>query len=330
MMHKTDLQHLNSLTDESQYPAARCAKAPGVYMYHRTLSAAVESMNAANREMQAKTAVDPLNACILLIRMECKRFINQRRLAWAMETELTSRGKVEYDKVFTNISSFDFTINVSEGLLDYTCTVWRNVNSKSRGGGTVTIPKEPIRGSYFGKCTCGLDTRDAVPCEHMAAVVVSSRIPLLTRENIMPYWWWTNHWKKQFPKDFLAECHVSMETICEDGQPNNKIRYCPSWCALNKAGWPKKNERRKTVLEKAGVMKAGVMKVMKKPKLTTRFCQLCHKSSYMTNDCWELEKNEDKHPEEWKSSLDNLQDTWDTLGSGGDAPLQEAEEGTAD
>ncbi len=29
VMHKTDLQYLNSLSDESQYPAARCAKAPG-------------------------------------------------------------------------------------------------------------------------------------------------------------------------------------------------------------------------------------------------------------------------------------------------------------
>ncbi len=196
MMHKTDMQYLNSVRDESQYPAARCAKAPGVYMYHCTSSAAVESMNAANREMRAKTAEDPLNACILLLRMECKRFTRQRSSAWALETKLTSRGKVEYDKVFANISSFDFTINVSEGLLDYTCTVQRNVNAKSRVGGTVTIPKEPIRGSYFGKCTCGLDTRDAVPCEHMAAVVVSSRIPLLTRENIMPYWRRTDHWKK--------------------------------------------------------------------------------------------------------------------------------------
>ena len=51
LMHRTDLQYLNSLSDESQYPAARCAKAPGVYMYHRTSSAAVESMNAANGEM---------------------------------------------------------------------------------------------------------------------------------------------------------------------------------------------------------------------------------------------------------------------------------------
>jgi hypothetical protein len=236
MMHQTDLQYLNFLTDESQYPAARCAKDPGVYIYHRTLSAMVESMNAANRDMQAKTAVDPLNACILLIRMECKQIINQRRLAWAMETELTSRGKVEYDKVFTNISSFDFTINVIEGLLDYTCTVRKNVNANSRVGGTVTILKEPICGSYFGKCTCGVNTRDAVLCEHMAAIVVSSCIPQLTQGNIMPYWWQIDHWKKQFAKDVLEECNVSMETICEDGQPNDKIMYCPSWRAPNKAG----------------------------------------------------------------------------------------------
>jgi hypothetical protein len=152
-------------------------------------------------------------------------------------------------------------------------------------GGTVTIRKEPIHESYFRKCTCGLDTHDAVPCKHMATVVVSSRIPLLTRENIMPYWWRTDHWKKQVPKDISAECHVSMETICEDGQPNNKIMNCPSWSAPNKAGRPKKNEQRKTVLEMA-----GVMKVTKKPKLTMRFCQLCHKSSHVTNECWELEK----------------------------------------
>jgi hypothetical protein len=84
-----------------------------------------------------------------------------------------------------------------------------------------------------------------------------------------------------------------METICEDTQPDNKIMYCPSWSAPNKVGRPKNNERRKSVLEMA-----GVMKVTKKPKLTMRFCQLCHKSSHATNECWELEKNEDKRPEE--------------------------------
>ena len=50
---------------------------------------------------------------------------------------------------------------------------------------TVIIPKEPTKGSYFGHCTCGLAKCDAVPCEHMAAIVVSSRIGVLTRHNIM-------------------------------------------------------------------------------------------------------------------------------------------------
>jgi hypothetical protein len=167
-------------------------------MYHRTSSAVLESMNAANREMRAKTAVDPLNACILLLRMECKRFVKQHQLAWAMDTELTSRGKVEYDKVFSNISLFDFTINVSEDDYGYICTVRRNINSQTREGGSVTILKEPTRGSYFRKCTCGVNSRNSEPCEHMATLVISSRIPNLTRENIMSYWWRTDHWQLQF------------------------------------------------------------------------------------------------------------------------------------
>jgi hypothetical protein len=52
---------------------------------------------------------------------------------------------------------------------------------------TVIIPKDPTKGSYIGgQCTCGLVKHDAVPCEHMAMIVVSSRIDVLTRHNIMP------------------------------------------------------------------------------------------------------------------------------------------------
>ena len=68
MMHIKDVQYLNSLEDEEQYPAMRCNKGPRIYMYHRSTSAAVESMNAANRKMHAKSAVDTLNACILLMK----------------------------------------------------------------------------------------------------------------------------------------------------------------------------------------------------------------------------------------------------------------------
>ena len=69
-MHHTDYTYLNKLPDTSQYPAARCNMGEGIYMYHRTSSAAVECMNAANKEIRDRMAVDLVNATILLIRLE--------------------------------------------------------------------------------------------------------------------------------------------------------------------------------------------------------------------------------------------------------------------
>ena len=66
-------------------------------MYHRSTSAGVESINGANVEMGARAAVDPLNALILLIKLECKRFNAQRAKAWASDCFLTPRGTLEYD-----------------------------------------------------------------------------------------------------------------------------------------------------------------------------------------------------------------------------------------
>jgi hypothetical protein len=236
MMHHKDLTYLNNLDDVSQYPAARCAMGQGIYMYHRSSSASVESMNAANRDMRAKRAVDPLNACLLLLRMECRRFMKQRKLAWETEGELTKHGLLEYDEVFRGIDCLDFNISIVEKELCFECSVRRNVG-KNKSVGNVVISKEPIRESYFGTCTCGVDTRDAVPCQHMAAVVVSCRIPQLTRINIMPYWWRVDHWRLQFPLEVVAECNVSMETIRDEvPTPNGNYRYCPSWSAPNKAG----------------------------------------------------------------------------------------------
>ena len=72
MMHVNDARYLNNLDNDEQYPAARCNKCPGIYMYHRSTSAGAKSMNGANIEMCAKSAVDPLNALILLTKLECK------------------------------------------------------------------------------------------------------------------------------------------------------------------------------------------------------------------------------------------------------------------
>ena len=66
MIHVKDAQYFNNLEDAEQYPAARCAQGPGIYMYHWCTSAAVESMNAANCQMCAKTAVDLLQLNLIL------------------------------------------------------------------------------------------------------------------------------------------------------------------------------------------------------------------------------------------------------------------------
>jgi hypothetical protein len=151
----------------------------GIYMYHWSSSASVESMNAANRDMRSKRAVDPLNACMLLLRMECRRFMKQQKVVWETEGELTKHGLLEYDKMFRGINCLDFNISIREKELCFECSVQRNVG-KNKSVGNVVIAKEPIRESYFGTCTCGVDTRDTVPCQHMAAVVMSCRIPQLT------------------------------------------------------------------------------------------------------------------------------------------------------
>ncbi len=81
-MSAKDLRYLNSINDEEQYPGARCAMADkGIYMYQQSASSAVESMNAVNKEMRARTAVDALNATLLLIRLECNRFQQMKQEA---------------------------------------------------------------------------------------------------------------------------------------------------------------------------------------------------------------------------------------------------------
>ncbi len=144
---------------------------------------------------------------------------------------------------------------------------------------TVLIPKEPTKGSYFGLCTCGLATRDAVPCEHMAAIVVSSRIGVLTRNNIMPFWWKRAQWQEQFPREVSAQCFANMEVIRDDHEADDTIRYCPAWSAANKLGRPAKGKRKLSALETAQGMK-------RKTKYLTKFCQIFRGFSHRTIDCW--------------------------------------------
>ncbi len=66
-------------------------------MYQQSASSAVESMNAVNKETRARTAVDALHAALLLIRLECNRFLRMKQEAWGDDLFLTPHGKDEYD-----------------------------------------------------------------------------------------------------------------------------------------------------------------------------------------------------------------------------------------
>jgi hypothetical protein len=114
--------------------------------------------------------------------------LQRQQLMQSSSNELTPRGEQEYKELFDGVNYRDFGINLGDcGNDGWEFSVPRNV-AGGRMTNTVTIPKVPTKGSYFGRCTCGLPQRDAIPCKHMAAVVVSSRIPALSRTNIMLFW----------------------------------------------------------------------------------------------------------------------------------------------
>jgi hypothetical protein len=86
----------------------------GIYMYQQSASSAVESMITANKEMWARTAIDALNATLLLIRLECDRFQRMKQEAWGDDLGLTLRGKDEYDSTYTDLFSHHYTYNVTD------------------------------------------------------------------------------------------------------------------------------------------------------------------------------------------------------------------------
>jgi hypothetical protein len=173
----------------------------GIYMYQQSASSAVESMNAANKEMHARTAVDTLNMTLLLIRLECNRFDRMKQEAWGNDSFLSPCGKDEYDSTYTDLFPHHYSFFVGDVKTHCQVKVQRN-NVERAEPHYVRIPKEAANGSFFGTCTCGADKTNAIPCEHMAPIALSSRLrPQITPISIMPTWWGREQWRKQFPSD---------------------------------------------------------------------------------------------------------------------------------
>jgi hypothetical protein len=66
-------------------------------------------MNKANKEMRARTAIDLLNACILLIKLEVNRYYKMKNEVLGGSSILTPRGNEVYEATFTNLHPRHFS-----------------------------------------------------------------------------------------------------------------------------------------------------------------------------------------------------------------------------
>ena len=101
------------ITNEQQYPAAQCAMGPTVYLYDHEASSGVESMNNANKEVRAQSAVDPVKSMMLLLRKESTRYNKASNDINKWTTSLTPKGEEIHHKAFeTNIgNTFVYTVS---------------------------------------------------------------------------------------------------------------------------------------------------------------------------------------------------------------------------
>ena len=124
-------------------------------------------------------------------------------------------------------------------------------------------------GSFFGSCDCGVPRVDGFPCQHMIAVCKSGRIEGLNESNIMPYWWHTSHWRKQYPRGVSVGSNFSIEMM-KNGERDDRYKLCPAISGPNKTGRPKLDKRRKSLIEQATEKKKKQHQAKQaKKKLTT-------------------------------------------------------------
>jgi hypothetical protein len=276
-MYPTNGHYLEKLPDKIQYSVARCKLNDKFCMFGSSASSGMESMNRANMSIRQKTAVDALNAKINLIKMDSVRYDKFKNEAWVRTLLLTPRGMIEMEETFKDVDQRQYQMDLSEVDGGHVAQVSKTtVGSKVF---TVFIPTAETLGSCFGSCTCGIPAIDGLPCRHMVVVEKSNVIGGLTRVMIMPFWWTTEQWCNQFPKDSTMRCDVNMNSIKKKFAPDNTLRYCPAWAAPGKKGRPKKDVRRKGVMDH--IKDSG-----KKRKRTNRmYCLMCQKYNHNTADC---------------------------------------------
>ncbi len=156
----------------------------------------------------------------------------------------------------------------------------------------VRLPRESFNGSHFGSCTCGVPSKEGLPCKHMVVMVKSSVIPTLTRINIMPHYWGTAHWQMRYPLELDCETNMTIKTVKAVAWPNEFLRYCPDWSAPKKSGRPQKSDKVLTVTEQIALSSSnkkrnpGLSNSAK--SATSLIIQLCSASKIQSTTIWTL------------------------------------------
>jgi hypothetical protein len=232
------LRYINNVPDTAQYPAARCAMSLNIYMYGRSASSGNESINRANQHAQERMVVDVVNATMVLVNLENRRFTQKREFAWNSNDVLTPKGKALRDKAFKDIDDNKYDITVETGDQFAKCSV-RKVGANTKMYLAIILLAE-VEGSRFGSCSCGVTQVMGVPCKHMVAVLKSGVIEGFGENNIMPVWWMTTTLKHQFPLDVEVGENMDIDWLKTKGEPDSNLRHCPAMAASNKSGHPKK------------------------------------------------------------------------------------------
>jgi hypothetical protein len=105
--------------------------------------------------------------------------------------------------------------------------------------------------------------------------------PGFTRLSVMPHWYSTEWWRRQFSEDSVCRGDVSIKSVKNKYPANDTLKYCPDWAAPRKSGHPKKDEKRKR----------GVRDAVAKRRRKLLWCDICHKFNHNTRDCYNNEDN---------------------------------------
>ena len=156
MSDKT-LKYINSLQDEEQFPGARCSQdLENIFMYERSASSSVESMNQANKPARDRTAVDVMQSMKLILDLESRRFDQKKKMAHDWTDTLTPYGNKLRDEIFASVDFHNYHIAVGEYDDRWTFRVSYSNHTERRAW----FVKEPVMGSNFEGCTCGKANTD--------------------------------------------------------------------------------------------------------------------------------------------------------------------------